>query len=182
MGNDAGASMMPQTGAKLAQAPGAALWATLGIPQQFLQAAQPKPYTTEDNPTGGITPKEAGDNFLMGLGATSLPFKGAIGALGSAGGKLIQPPPSIKAYHASPYDFDKFDLAKMGTGEGAQTYGHGLYFAENPLVSGRGGEYDKKFTAMMNRGLPPGKDTHQAKIYEVNINSPKDNFLDWDKL
>ena len=38
----------------------------------------------------------------------------------------------ITAYHGSPYDFDKFDLSKIGTGEGAQAYGHGLYFAENP--------------------------------------------------
>lgn len=37
----------------------------------------------------------------------------------------------IKAYHGSPHDFDKFSLSKIGTGEGAQAYGHGLYFAEN---------------------------------------------------
>lgn len=37
----------------------------------------------------------------------------------------------IVAYHGSPHDFDQFDLSKIGTGEGAQAYGHGLYFAEN---------------------------------------------------
>jgi hypothetical protein len=37
----------------------------------------------------------------------------------------------IRAYHGSPYKFDKFDASKIGTGEGAQAYGHGLYFAEN---------------------------------------------------
>lgn len=42
---------------------------------------------------------------------------------------------AIKAYHGSPYDFDKFDAAKIGTGEGAQAYGHGLYFAENEDVA-----------------------------------------------
>jgi len=41
----------------------------------------------------------------------------------------------IRAYHGSPYDFDKFDLSRIGTGEGAQSYGHGLYFAENPAVA-----------------------------------------------
>ena|SRR5258705_336138 len=41
----------------------------------------------------------------------------------------------IKAYHGSPHDFDRFDLSKIGTGEGAQAYGHGLYFAENPGVA-----------------------------------------------
>src|SRR5262245_3990412 len=38
----------------------------------------------------------------------------------------------IKAYHGSPHKFEKFDMSKIGTGEGAQSYGHGLYFAENP--------------------------------------------------
>lgn len=37
----------------------------------------------------------------------------------------------IRAYHGSPHDFDRFDLSKIGTGEGAQAYGHGLYFAES---------------------------------------------------
>jgi hypothetical protein len=41
----------------------------------------------------------------------------------------------IKAYHGSRYDFDAFDASKIGTGEGAQAYGHGLYFAENPGVA-----------------------------------------------
>jgi hypothetical protein len=36
----------------------------------------------------------------------------------------------IKAYHGSPHDFDQFLASKIGTGEGAQAYGHGLYFAE----------------------------------------------------
>lgn len=41
----------------------------------------------------------------------------------------------IRAYHGSPHDFDQFSLSKIGTGEGAQAYGHGLYFAENPSVA-----------------------------------------------
>lgn len=60
----------------------------------------------------------------------------------------------ISAYHVSPYDFDRFDLSKVGTGEGAQAYGHGLYFAENPAVSGGpGSQYWRQFaTDMVNRG------------------------------
>lgn len=42
---------------------------------------------------------------------------------------------SIKVYHGSPYKFDKFDLSKIGTGEGAQAYGHGAYVAESPAVA-----------------------------------------------
>ncbi len=38
-------------------------------------------------------------------------------------------------YHGSPHTFDKFDASKIGTGEGAQAYGHGIYLAENPGVA-----------------------------------------------
>jgi len=41
----------------------------------------------------------------------------------------------MTVYHGSPHLFDKFDMSKIGTGEGAQAYGHGLYFAENPEVA-----------------------------------------------
>lgn len=41
----------------------------------------------------------------------------------------------IKAFHGSPHVFDKFDSSKVGSGEGAQIYGHGLYFAESPKVA-----------------------------------------------
>ena len=39
------------------------------------------------------------------------------------------------AYHGTPHEFDRFDTAHIGTGEGAQAYGHGLYFAENEGVA-----------------------------------------------
>ena len=42
---------------------------------------------------------------------------------------------AIKAYHGSPHKFDKFDMSKLGSGEGAQAYGHGLYFADNVDVA-----------------------------------------------
>jgi hypothetical protein len=41
----------------------------------------------------------------------------------------------ITAFHGSPHRFSKFDASKIGTGEGFQAYGHGLYFAENPNVA-----------------------------------------------
>jgi hypothetical protein len=61
-------------------------------------------------------------------------------------GKVGGPTPGgIHVYHSSPHDFDKFDLSKIGTGEGAQVYGHGIYVAENPAVSGQGGQYWQQF-------------------------------------
>ena len=40
-----------------------------------------------------------------------------------------------KAWHGSPHDFDRFDLGAIGTGEGAQVHGWGLYFAANREMS-----------------------------------------------
>lgn len=41
----------------------------------------------------------------------------------------------IEAYHGSPHNFDSFDISKIGTGEGAQAYGYGLYFADSEGVA-----------------------------------------------
>jgi hypothetical protein len=42
----------------------------------------------------------------------------------------------LTAYHGTPHTIQgKFDINKVGTGEGAQAYGHGMYFAENPNVA-----------------------------------------------
>jgi len=54
---------------------------------------------------------------------------------------IASPPPAeetgIDAYHGSPHEFEQFDSSKIGTGEGAQAYGHGLYFAEHePIAKG----------------------------------------------
>jgi hypothetical protein len=42
---------------------------------------------------------------------------------------------SVTAYHGTPHKVDKFSLEKIGTGEGAQAYGWGLYFAESDEVA-----------------------------------------------
>jgi hypothetical protein len=39
------------------------------------------------------------------------------------------------AWHGSPHDFDEFDLGAIGSGEGNQVHGWGLYFAKDKKVS-----------------------------------------------
>jgi hypothetical protein len=52
------------------------------------------------------------------------------------GAQLIGPSTfSITAYHGTPHKVDKFTTSKIGTGEGAQAYGWGLYFAEARKVA-----------------------------------------------
>jgi hypothetical protein len=67
--------------------------------------------------------RAAGLAGMVTLGAGAIPAKGAELGMG------------IRAYHGSPHDFDKFSMDKIGTGEGAQVYGHGLYYAENEAVA-----------------------------------------------
>lgn len=45
------------------------------------------------------------------------------------------------AYHGTPHVFDKFNLKAIGTGEGAQAHGWGLYFAKNKAIAARYREY-----------------------------------------
>lgn len=52
-------------------------------------------------------------------------------------------------WHGSPHKFDKFDASKIGTGEGAQAYGNGLYLAENKAVAS--GYKDKLSPDTINR-------------------------------
>lgn len=52
--------------------------------------------------------------------------------------------PTLDVYHGTPHTFSpternplgEFDASKIGTGEGAQAYGLGIYTAENPAVAG----------------------------------------------
>ena len=58
---------------------------------------------------------------------------------------MIQP---LTAYHGTPHTIQgQFDIKKVGTGEGAQAYGHGMYFAEAPAVAD---QYRKDLSAIVN--------------------------------
>lgn len=67
---------------------------------------------------------------MVGGPAGKVPGRGQL-----ANALAPEQPKGFTAYHGSRHDFDKFDMSKIGTGEGAQAYGHGLYFAENEGVA-----------------------------------------------
>lgn len=84
---------------------------------------------------------------------------------------LLQP---ATVWHGSPHRFDKFDASKIGTGEGAQAYGHGLYFAEAPDVAK---SYQSALSA--DRGFSYGGKTGltRAQVQEL-VNAERGGFLD----
>ena len=70
----------------------------------------------------------------------------------------------LTVYHGSPHKFDKFDMNKIGTGEGAQAYGHGLYFAEAPEV---GKEYARTLSQLRDKVVINGKEFDNTNIQAV---------------
>lgn len=83
----------------------------------------------------------ATDNLPPASAQLTLPTtKGATGSITANGQTVAEvrldealakdPGEGIIVFHGSPYVFDRFDFSKIGTGEGAQAYGYGLYFAE----------------------------------------------------
>jgi len=48
---------------------------------------------------------------------------------------MANQPSRLDVYHGTPHSFERFDASKIGTGEGAQAYGHGIYVAESPEVA-----------------------------------------------
>lgn len=71
-------------------------------------------------------------------------------------------------YHGSRHKFDKFDLAKAKTGEGAQAFGHGLYFTDNKQIA----EFYK---------AAGGTTEDAGNVYSVGAKPKPEQFLDWHK-
>ena len=68
----------------------------------------------------------------------------------------------IRAYHGSPYEFDEFKTESIGTGDGTQAFGRGLYFAESEDVA-RG--YRDRLTKLNKSGATPvPKDSTVAEL------------------
>lgn len=66
------------------------------------------------------------------------------------------------AWHGSPHDFDEFDLGAIGTGEGNQVHGWGLYFAK-----------DKKVSDLYRRELSLIHDVDKGTLFKVDVPDTK---------
>lgn len=73
------------------------------------------------------------------------------------------------AWHGSPHDFDTFDLGAIGTGEGNQAHGWGLYFAKKKSVS-------RNYQKVLSKRLG----TTSPKLFKVEI-PDQETMLDEDK-
>ncbi len=98
----------------------------------------------------------------------------------------VEPPtddtPGIIAFHGSAADFDGFKLEKIGTGEGAQAYGYGLYFSDKEAIA----EWYRNTLSNMGVDPQPLKDAGMtvteemmAASYIRTSNSAEDAARDW---
>lgn len=99
-------------------------WSDKRIPSAMMEAAE--------GLSNFVGPGAGAKAGAAGL-AAAIPIIGS--RAGRAAMEVAPKPKGIVAYHGSPYDFDRFALEKIGTGEGAQAYGHGIYFAEKEGVA-----------------------------------------------
>ena len=84
-------------------------------------------------------------------------------------------PVGMMAYHGTPHNIiGKFDASKIGSGEGGQAYGYGMYFAQNPKVSTEyakmGGEGNLYKVDIPNQMIPKMLD------YDLTLGKQKDFF------
>jgi hypothetical protein len=85
--------------------------------------------------------------------------------------------PSIVAYHGTPHTIQgKFDINKVGTGEGAQAYGHGMYFAEAPDVA-KSYATDRSYVGKFMAGKPDTTPWEANRIAQDTLNVYGDNAV-----
>jgi hypothetical protein len=91
--------------------------------------------------------------------------------------ELVAPDP-ITAYHGSPYNFDQFSADKIGSGEGTQFEGRGLYFTDKPgvteLYTNSGGSHTGRGIAkgyLEQHGGSPEDRERAAQVIESSANS-----------
>ncbi len=97
-------------------------------------------------------------------------------------------PKFARVFHGSPHEFREFDVSRIGTGEGAQAYGHGLYFAQKPgtaksyqvQLSGGPAEYKFGGGEQVNRTKARDLIVAQAiKLHELDQGWPGNNPYHW---
>ena len=82
------------------------------------------------------------------------------------------------AYHGTPHTIKgKFDISKVGTGEGAQAYGHGMYFAESPDVA-RTYATDRSYVGKFMAGTPDKTAWDAQRIAQDTLNVHGDNAVE----
>jgi hypothetical protein len=94
------------------------------------------------------------------LEAARADLTGVVDRIRAAGGQ-VRETMYQRAFHGSPHEFERFSLEKIGTGEGAQVFGHGLYFTSKKEIA----DYYRRQLAGRERVIVGGKDETQQAMF-----------------
>ena len=84
---------------------------------------------------------------------------------------------AMVVYQGSPHKFDALDPTKIGTGEGAQAYGHGIYVAENPDTA-KMYIADRSYVGRHMQGQPIETEFDAKWIAQTAVDEHGDNALE----
>lgn len=112
-----------------------------------------------DDAMGGRYGEAAGELGLAALGV--LPMGDALKGLLKGSDRVMD------VWHGSRHKFPRFDIRHIGRGEGADKYGWGLYFAENPKVAETYRTAGRRF-----------HDTSPGHLYRAQLEVSPDDLLD----
>ena len=156
----------------------------IGKPTEAQPKAEPTKTFEQVAQKSGITPKNLKDLYninreLFGLNrvkafASAIAMDRMIGAMAKRAGVTKEQmygklkfekaseqelPQGVKmqvdAWHGSPYQFERFTTEKIGTGEGAQAFGWGLYFTDLESIAKN---YAKQLSALNSKIFVDGKE------------------------
>ena len=136
--------------------------------------------------TGAVemaVPQTPADLALVAAGPLGRVAPAAGRAAAGAAGAMMGMEPSeaeasalrrfIRAYHGSPHRFERFDISKIGTGEGSQAYGRGLYFAEaEPVAFSYRGNPEARYARLSGHMSP-----REEFAFDMAV---QPNTRDWD--
>lgn len=111
----------------------------LSLPRSYFEAKPLRKVDLSEFPYAIAEKGTLSDKQIKGLkdwGVTVVEYED--GEMDAALQKVEDTFPEVyfqSAYHGTPHRFDEFSLDNIGSGEGAQAHGWGLYFAENKDVS-----------------------------------------------
>ncbi len=197
MPNAVGSAIKQVAGEKLNDAVNAVTYpATHAYPPSFSDSSDPRTQSAIANaatvaqrlisPAGAFRPRPG----VVGSGVGGVGSGEAPDVIGPLMQKAPWSAPSVEpqgihAYHGSPHDFNQFDYGKIGTGEGNQIYGYGLYAGgrEGTARSYRQGLSDDTFS--LKRGgkdLPiPHPLSPEGLAHEAIMGQANQKYGNWEK-
>jgi hypothetical protein len=132
-------------------------WALPGVIAGAVNAftAPQRAYSGSDE---SFNPQEEAMNFASNIMGGGIGSSAVMKAPTGQGGKDL----AMNAWHGTPHNIEgKFDIAKIGTGEGNQAYGHGIYFTESKDL---GNVYRRKLTDEFGNKVNNPDQSIQLKI------------------